>query len=63
MNRHAEANGIAYLGLEVRQDLIGEPAGVAHWAGVLARVIEACLQPLESYALHRHSIPKKVSTL
>ena len=29
MNRHAEANGIPYLGLEVRQDLIADDAGVA----------------------------------
>lgn len=42
MNRHGEAGGIAYLGLEVRQDLIGDAAGVERWAGVLAPVIEAC---------------------
>lgn len=41
MNRHGEANGIAYLGLEVRQDLIGDSAGVAHWCAVLAPVIRA----------------------
>ena len=41
MNRHAEANGIAYLGLEVRQDLIGEGAGVAHWCDLLAPIIRA----------------------
>jgi predicted N-formylglutamate amidohydrolase len=41
MNLHAEANGIPYLGLEVRQDLIGDDAGVARWAEVLAPVIEA----------------------
>jgi predicted N-formylglutamate amidohydrolase len=40
MNLHAEANGIPYLGLEVRQDLIGDEAGVAHWAEVLTPVIE-----------------------
>lgn len=39
MNRHGEANGIAYLGLEVRQDLIGDAGGVAKWATVLAPVI------------------------
>ena len=41
MNRHAEANGIPYLGLEVRQDLIGNEAGVARWAEVLVPVIRA----------------------
>lgn len=40
MNRHGEANGIPYLGLEVRQDLIGTADGVAHWAARLAPVIE-----------------------
>ncbi|MBD3760782.1 N-formylglutamate amidohydrolase [Rhizorhabdus sp.] len=39
MNLHAEANGIAYLGLEVRQDLIGDDAGVAQWGDRLAPVI------------------------
>jgi predicted N-formylglutamate amidohydrolase len=39
MNAHAEANGIPYLGLEVRQDLIGDDAGVARWAERLAPVI------------------------
>ncbi|MEY2927312.1 MAG: hypothetical protein RL367_1789 [Pseudomonadota bacterium] len=38
MNRHGEGNAIAYLGLEVRQDLIGHDAGVAQWAGVLAPI-------------------------
>lgn len=41
MNRHGEANGIPYLGIEVRQDLIGDAAGVAAWAGRLAPVIAA----------------------
>jgi len=39
MNRHGEANGIAYLGLEVRQDLIGSDDGVARWAARLAPII------------------------
>jgi predicted N-formylglutamate amidohydrolase len=39
MNRHGEANGIAYLGLEVRQDLIGDGPGVGEWAAILAPVI------------------------
>jgi predicted N-formylglutamate amidohydrolase len=41
MNRHAEAAGIGYLGLEVRQDLIGDPAGVALWCDRLAPLIVA----------------------
>jgi predicted N-formylglutamate amidohydrolase len=39
MNRHGEANGIAYLGIEMRQDLIGDAEGVAHWCAVLAPTI------------------------
>ncbi len=42
MNRHGEDNGIAYLGIEMRQDLIGDDAGVAHWASVLAPVVTRC---------------------
>lgn len=39
MDMHGEANGIAYLSLEVRQDLIDHEAGVRHWAELLAPVI------------------------
>ncbi len=46
MDRHAEANGIPYIGFEVRQDLISEPQGIARWAGVLARAIRATLEGL-----------------
>ncbi len=46
MNRHGEANGIAYLGIEVRQDLISDAAGVSRWATTLQPVIEACVQQL-----------------
>ena len=38
MNRHAEAEGRPYLGVEVRQDQIDTPAGHARWAAMLARV-------------------------
>lgn len=48
MNRHGEGNGIAYLGLEVRQDLIGDAAGLAKWAEVLLPVIETCLRGLNT---------------
>jgi predicted N-formylglutamate amidohydrolase len=42
MNLHGEANGIPYLGIEMRQDLISNAAGVAHWADLLAPVINTC---------------------
>ena len=38
---HAQANGVPYLELEIRQDLIAEPAGQAAWAARLARMIPA----------------------
>lgn len=40
MNRHAEGNGIPYLGIEIRNDLISDPAGVAHWAQLLAGIVK-----------------------
>ncbi|MFM5923305.1 MAG: N-formylglutamate amidohydrolase [Novosphingobium sp.] len=41
MNRHAEADGRPYLGIEIRQDQIGDPTGQAAWAGRLARIANA----------------------
>ncbi len=38
MNRHAEADGRPYLGIEIRQDLIGHAQGQAKWAERLARI-------------------------
>jgi len=38
MNRHAEVEGRPYLGIEVRQDEIGHPAGQGEWAERLARI-------------------------
>jgi len=39
MNRHAEAEGRPYLGVEIRQDLIGDAAGQALWAN---RMVDIC---------------------
>lgn len=41
MNRHAEAEGRPYLGIEVRQDEIGDAVGQAVWAERLARICNA----------------------
>lgn len=41
MNRHAEANGIPYLGLEIRNDLIADPVGVARWSESCAHLVSA----------------------
>ena len=48
MNRHGEGNNIPYLGIEVRQDLMSNEAGVALWAARLKPVIEACLDQLRA---------------
>jgi predicted N-formylglutamate amidohydrolase len=36
MNRHAEANDIPYVGIEMRQDLVGDAAGHARFAHILS---------------------------
>lgn len=41
MNRHAEAEGRAYLGIEIRQDGIDHAAGQQAWAERLARIANA----------------------
>ena len=41
MNRHAEAEGRPYLGIEIRQDQIGDAAGQERWAQILFRVANA----------------------
>jgi len=44
--RHAGGRGLDYLELEVRQDLIAEPAGQAAIAAVVARLLPAALADL-----------------
>lgn len=48
MNRHGEGNRIAYLGIEMRQDLIGDAAGVSRWVDVLAPVVQNCATSIEA---------------
>ena len=38
MNRHAEGNGIPYIGIEMRQDLVRDAAGQALFAQRLSRM-------------------------
>jgi predicted N-formylglutamate amidohydrolase len=47
MDRHAEARGLPYLGLEIRQDLLLTPADVARWRDVLTPVIGEVLETLK----------------
>jgi predicted N-formylglutamate amidohydrolase len=46
MNRHAEARDRPYLGIEIRQDEIGDAAGQALWASRLARIADAVVPQL-----------------
>lgn len=46
MNRHAEANGIPYLGIEMRQDLIADVLGQRRFAGILGPVVLECRNSL-----------------
>ena len=48
MDRHAEANGIPYLTIEVRQDQIATEAGQARWAMMIADIAGRVLLALES---------------
>lgn len=41
MNRHGEAAGLPYIGIEVRQDLISDSTDIARWAARLGPVIVA----------------------
>jgi predicted N-formylglutamate amidohydrolase len=40
MNRHAEVEGRAYLGVELRQDLVQTPEDHARWAALLADIAQ-----------------------
>jgi predicted N-formylglutamate amidohydrolase len=40
MNRHAEARGRPYVGVEIRQDLVQSPSDHARWASLLANIAQ-----------------------
>jgi predicted N-formylglutamate amidohydrolase len=49
IDHHAEAEGLAHVGIEVRQDLIGDPSGVAEWTERLRSSLQPILQNPELY--------------
>lgn len=60
LNRHAEPDGLAHVGLEIRQDLISTPDGIAVWA----QALEHALRPLLSQdTLLRPVLPSELVTL
>jgi predicted N-formylglutamate amidohydrolase len=50
MNRHAETNGIAYLGVEIRQDVISNATGQARYATILAETCHNIIEKLGAAA-------------
>ena len=46
MNRHAEANGLPYINIEVRQDLLSTAGQIVDWADQLAATIAATVDGL-----------------
>lgn len=42
MNRHGEANDIAYLNIEMRQDIVGTAQGQRRFADILVPIVEQC---------------------
>jgi predicted N-formylglutamate amidohydrolase len=51
MNRHAEADDIPYIGVEIRQDLIVDAEGQEHFAAILAEMAQYVVERLASEAL------------
>ena len=52
MNRHAEANEIPYVGVEIRQDLISDAAGQERFAALLAEMAQYIVESLASEGLN-----------
>ncbi len=51
MNRHAEANEIPYVGIEIRQDLIADAAGQERFAALLGEMAQYVVERLASEAV------------
>jgi predicted N-formylglutamate amidohydrolase len=48
MNRHAEANEIPYIGVEIRQDLVGTSVGQERFAAILGEMAQYVAERLAS---------------
>ena len=48
MNRHAEANEIPYVGVEIRQDMVSTNAGQERFAAILAEMAQYIVEKLAS---------------
>ena len=54
LNGHGLSSGIAHIGIEIRQDLIDAPEGVAHYGAVLADVLQCALEDDSLYRVQYH---------
>ena len=52
---HGAARGLPHALIELRQDLIARPEGVAHWAGVLEEVLRPVLAREGAHMIHHHA--------
>jgi predicted N-formylglutamate amidohydrolase len=52
---HGTARGLPHALIELRQDLIAEPEGVAHWAGVLEKVLRPVLGRAVAHMIQHHA--------
>ncbi len=44
VDHHAEAHGRPYACIEIRQDLLGDAAGIARWTSILAEALEPIVE-------------------
>ena len=52
VDHHAEGGGLPHVSIEIRQDLVDHPEGVARWADILGDVLEKILADEELYRKH-----------
>lgn len=52
VDHHAEGGGLPHVSIEIRQDLIDHPEGVAQWADILGDVLERILADEDLYRKH-----------
>ena len=52
---HGTSRGLPHALIELRQDLIAGPEGVAHWAGVLDKVLRPVLGRDGAHMIHHHA--------
>lgn len=52
VDHHAEGGGLPHVSIEIRQDLVDHPEGVARWADILGEVLERILADEGLYRKH-----------